>query len=71
MELERKQGISQLELVCLQLLEEEQEQEQRREQKRQKRKKKKNRNKLEGSDVQNDPEFDKEKENCQVKCFIW
>lgn len=64
-ELEHKQGISQLELTCRQLLEEEQALEQRREQKRQKRKKKKNRNKLDGSDAQVDAEFDKEKENCQ------
>lgn len=39
--LERKQGISNLELICKELLEEEQAKEQRREQKRQKRKKKK------------------------------
>ena len=61
MELERKQGISQLELMCLQLLEEEQAQEQKREQKRQKRKKKKSKAKAEMDNGQIDAEFFKEK----------
>lgn len=39
--MERKQGISNLELICEELLEEERAKEQKREQKRQKRKKKK------------------------------
>lgn len=41
MAMERKQGISNLELICEELLEEERAKEQKREQKRQKRKKKK------------------------------
>lgn len=41
MAMERKQGISNLELICEELLEEERVKEQKREQKRQKRKKKK------------------------------
>ena len=70
MALERKQGISNLELTCLELLEEEQAKEQRRVQKRQKKKKKKttktNNNRCE--DVEDDEltYSHAAKENCQV-----
>jgi len=57
--LEKKQGISNLELMCQELLEEEQAREMKREQKRQKKKKKKNKNKPE-----QETESEKDTENC-------
>ena len=62
--LERKQGVSNLELMCRELLEEEQAKEQRLQHKRQKRRKKKNKSKAETTDM----EPEKEKENCEVRC---
>ena len=71
MALERKQGISNLELTCLELLEEEQAKEQRRVQKRQKKKKKKttktNENKCEEIDDDELVYSDAGRENCEVK----
>ncbi|XP_074640897.1 gametogenetin-binding protein 2-like isoform X2 [Tubulanus polymorphus] len=52
--LEKKQGISNLELVCEELLEEERVKEQKREQKRQKRRKKRNRNNNNSEEVEGD-----------------
>ena len=70
MALERKQGISNLELTCLELLEEEQAKEQRRVQKRQKKKKKKTtktNNKCDEIEDEELPCSHVDKENCQVQ----
>ena len=64
---ERKQGISNLELMCQELLQEEQAKELKREQKRQKRKKKKTKQKQSTEvDIDAESELCGEKENCLV-----
>ena len=71
MALERKQGVSNLELTCRELLEEEQAKEQRRVQKRQKKKKKKttktNENKCEEVGCDELVCSHADNENCEVK----
>jgi hypothetical protein len=67
--LEKKQGISNLELMCEELLAEERAKEQKREQKRQKRKKKKNK----GGPVENGLSAEQNSDNggdkCEVSCW--
>ena len=73
MALENKRGISNLELLCEELLQEEQAKEQRREQKREKKKKKKNKKvpvKVGTVNIRQESEqrnsMEKDKENCLV-----
>ena len=66
MALEQKQGISNLELICQELLEEEQAKEQRRQQKRQKRKKKKGSKPMPNQEEDLENYMEKDKENCTV-----
>ncbi|XP_041347391.1 gametogenetin-binding protein 2-like [Gigantopelta aegis] len=68
MAFERKQGASNLELICEELLEEERQKEQRREQKRQKRKKKKAKNQLLENMEKENQENQKTDENVHCQC---
>lgn len=68
MELERKQGVSNLELMCEELLEEERLREQKRELKREKRKKR--RAKIQLSEVDSPPLTKQISSECKVRAYF-